>query len=172
MGGRVGRRWREKSVGHGAVCDRNAERRRRGRSDPRCTSNRCAQHHFYFLAGITADDPEHVQDRRRTDAECFSHRGPIDRRASVVDFRRSQRCDGCSRYRVGNAVFGFRPGSAGPGVNRPRGHARIAHPISAFLRRVSHVARDLEDRHRFRRGVASDDRRGARNRASRSRALA
>ena len=77
-----------------------------------------------------------------------------------------------ARATGGQCSVRLRPGSAGPGVNRARGHARIAHPISAFLRRVSHVTRDLEDRHLFRRGVASDDRRGARNRASRSRALA
>ena len=46
------------------VCDRDAERRRRCRSDSRRASNGRAQHDVHFVAGIAADDPEHVQDRR------------------------------------------------------------------------------------------------------------
>ena len=47
------------SVGHGSVRDRDAERRRRCRSDPRCASDRRAQHDVHVVAGIAADDPEH-----------------------------------------------------------------------------------------------------------------
>ena len=114
--------------------------------------------HFHFLAGIAADDPEHVQDRRRTDADRVSHRRAIARGAGAVDLRRSQRCDGRARDRLGNALLGFGAGSAGSGADRARGHARIAYSVSAFLRRVPHFARDRENRHASQRRAARDDR--------------
>ena len=39
-----------------------------------------------------------------------------------------------------------RAGSAGLGAHRARRHARVAHSVSAFLRRLPHLARDLENR--------------------------
>ena len=42
----------------------------------------------------------------------------------------------------------FGAGSAGLRADRARRHARSAHSVSAFLRRLPHFARDFEDRHR------------------------
>ena len=67
----------EKSLGHGPGGDRNAKRRRRGRRDPWRAANRRAQHDVHGFAGIAADDPEHVQDRGRTDADGVSCRGAL-----------------------------------------------------------------------------------------------
>ena len=96
--------------------------------------------HLHFLAGAAADDPEHVQDRGRTDADGVSHRGALARGAGAFDFWRSQRCDGGARDRLGDALLELGAGSAGPGADRARRHARVADSVSAFLRWLPHLA--------------------------------
>ena len=49
---------------------------------------------FTASQGLLLDDPQHVQDRRRTDADGVSCCGPLARHPRAFDFRRSQRCDG------------------------------------------------------------------------------
>ena len=52
------------------------------------------------VAGPAADDPQHVQDRRRTDVGGLSRRRPLAGGAGAVDLRRPQRRDGRPRHRL------------------------------------------------------------------------
>ena len=69
--GRAGRRVGEpgaaQRLGHRARGGRDAERGRRGRRAARRAAERGAGDDVHRLAGPAADDPEHVQDRRRAD---------------------------------------------------------------------------------------------------------
>ena len=69
--GRAGRRVVEpgaaQRVGHRAHRGGDAERGRRGRRAARRAAERGADDDVHRLAGPAADDPEHVQDRRRAD---------------------------------------------------------------------------------------------------------
>ncbi len=60
-------------LGHGAAGDGDAERRRRRRRAAWRAAGRQPGHHLHRLAGPAADDSQHVQDRRRTDAHASSH---------------------------------------------------------------------------------------------------
>ena len=53
---------------------RDAERRRRRRRGARRAAGRRARHHLHRVAGPAADDPQHVQDRRRTDLHGLPRR--------------------------------------------------------------------------------------------------
>ena len=102
---------------------------------------------FTAQPGPAADDPEHVQDRRRADAGGLPRHGARGRHARAVDLRRPQRRHGRALDRLracSSSVVGA--GSAGPRRDRARGDARIAHAVPAFLRRLPHVARAPEDR--------------------------
>ena len=55
------------------------------------------------VAGPAADDPQHVQDRRRADADGHPRRGPHDRDPRPVDLRRPQRRDARPGHRLGDA---------------------------------------------------------------------
>ena len=173
MGGCVGRRWREKSLGHGAVSDRNAKRRRRGRvlSTARCKPERSARR-FTASQGLLLMIPNMYKIAGELTPSCcfMSRRG----RSPRMRFRFSAitAMSWLPRHRVGNALFGLSPGGDGLRADCASGHPRIAHSVSAFLRRVSHVARDFQNRGCTETMFAGDDRRGAHNRASRSRAVA
>ena len=58
---------------------------------------------FTASPGPAADDPEHVQDRRRADARGHPRRGARDRHARAVDLRRPQRRHGRAHHRLGDA---------------------------------------------------------------------
>ena len=172
--GRVGRPVgvgrQEEHLGHGAARRRDAERRRRRGRRARRAADRRADDDLHGVAGPAADDPEHVQDRRRADADGVSRRGPLAGRAGAVDLRRSLRRDGRADDRLGDALFELRAGSARPRAHRAERHAGLAHPVHPLLRRLPHVARGQQDRGARRRRRARDDRRRAGVRAPRARA--
>ena len=150
--------------------------RRRGRRSARRAADRRADHHLHRVAGPPADDPQHVQDRRRADLDGLPHRGPCARHACAVDLRRPQRRDGVPLDRLGHALLQQPAGGDGPGADRPGRHAEIPRAVPALLRRLPHQPRDPQDRRAGRRRHPRHDRRqpgagapaaGAQPRASR-----
>ena len=93
------------------------------------------------VAGAAADDPEHVQDRRRADADGLPRGGARPGRAGALDLRRSLRRHGRADDRLGDALLELGAGSARPGAHRAERHARLAHPVHPLLRRLPHLAR-------------------------------
>ena len=102
---------------------------------------------FTASQGLLLMIPNMYKIAGRADADGISRRRALARRAGAIDLRRSQRCDGGARHGLGDALFGVGAGGAGLRADRACGHARIAHSVSAFLRWLPHIARDLEDRH-------------------------
>ncbi len=106
------------------------------------------------VPGPAADDPQHVQDRRRADARGHPRRGPHGRDPCPVDLRRPQRRHARPHDRLGDARGGLGPGGA---RLRPRGPCRDAAGAGAvppLLRRLPHLARDQQDRRPRRRRPA------------------
>ena len=128
-------------------------------------------HHVHGVAGPAADDPQHVQDRRRVDRHGIPRRGARAGHARAVDFRRSQRRDGGARHRL-------RACCASNSVQEAMDMAliaqaatlRSAHPVPALLRRLPHLARSRQGGAAHRRRPARHDRRRPGARASRARA--
>jgi diguanylate cyclase (GGDEF)-like protein/PAS domain S-box-containing protein len=77
MGGRVVLPQGTQSLGHGTRGRRAAVRGRGGRGGPRRAAGGCAGHDLHRLAGPAADDPQHVQDRRRTHRRGLPCRGAL-----------------------------------------------------------------------------------------------
>ena len=101
----------------------DAERGRgRGRAARRASGRRAGDD-LHRLAGPAADDPEHVQDRRRADPGGDARRGSLARRAGPVDLRRSLRRDGGAPDRLRAAGVGVGAGGARPGGGRAGRHA-------------------------------------------------
>ena len=130
---------------------RDAVGGRCGGRGPRRAAGRRALDDVHGVAGTAADDPQHVQDRGRTDAVRDARGGAHARDPCPVDFRRPLRRHGLSPDRFRPALLELRPGSARHGRRGPRGDARDAAPLSAFLRRIPHLARGGEDRRAQRR---------------------
>ena len=81
-------------------------------------------HDLHRVAGPAADDPQHVQDRRRADQPTPSFTWPPARRHPCpVDLRRPQRRDGGAGRPVGPCSLRLGPGGARPGPYRPGRHA-------------------------------------------------
>ena len=113
----------------------------------RCAPGGRAGDDVHGVAGPAADDPEHVQDRRRADAGGHPRRGPDGRHPRAVDLRRPQRRDGRAHDRVGRcSCAGSRAGGARLRAGRPRRDAPGPGPVPALLRRLPHLARDRQDR--------------------------
>ena len=93
----VVRRAPPEHLGRRADRHRDAERGRRGRRRPRLAAGRRADDDLHGVAGPAADDPEHVQDRRRTDAGGLPCGGAGARLARAVDLRRPPGRDGRAR---------------------------------------------------------------------------
>ena len=91
----------------------------RGRGARRA-AGRCAHHHLHRLPGPAADDPQHVQDRRGTDALLHARGGPHPGHPRPVDLRRPLGCDGLPSDRLRAARLRLGAGGAGPGRRRPR----------------------------------------------------
>ena len=69
----VGIGRRAQSLGNGAACCRDAERRWRCRRSARRSADRIAGDDVHRFARPAVDDPQHEQDRRRTYARrCFT----------------------------------------------------------------------------------------------------
>ncbi len=108
-------------------------------------------HHLHCVAGPAADDPEHVQDRRRADSGGPARRRPVRCGAGTVDLRRPFGRDGGAPDRIRAARLGLGPGSARPRAGGTGRHAGDPGAVRAFLRRVPHVARAEHDRVAVRR---------------------
>ncbi len=143
---RMGRPGPQEPVGQRPHRRRTAIGRRRRRHRPWRVAGRCPGHHLHGLAGPAVDDPQHVQDRRRTDADRLPCRRPFRRRPRPVHFRRPLRCDGDAWHRLRPPRLQFGPGGAGHGSHRLGRHARRAHPGAAFFRWLPHLARSRQDR--------------------------
>ncbi len=124
----------------------DAVRRRRRRRGPRRAAGRRAGDHLHRVAGPAADDPQHVQDRRRAHADGVPCRGARTRHPCAVDLRRPLRRDVHPRHRLRAA--GLELGAGGPRLrrHRHRGHARRAGAGAALLRWFPHLARGGQDR--------------------------
>ena len=133
---------------------RDAVRGGRGRRAPRRPPAGGAGHDVHLLAGPAADDPEHVQDRRRAHARGHPRGGPGGRHPRPVDLRRPQRRDARPHDRLGDAGLQLRAGGARPGAGRPRGQPPLAGAVPALLRRVPHLPRDRQGRRARRRRPA------------------
>ena len=140
-------RGRTNLWGSGPRGRRDAERgRRRGRPS-RSAPGRCARNDLHCLAGPAADDPQHVQDRRRADARCPA-RGRAGRGdAGALDLRRSLRRDGGPPDRLRAARLRLGAGGPRPGSDRTcrrRWPARVPflHFFDGF--RTSHELNTIE----------------------------
>ena len=117
-------------------------------------------YHLHGVAGPAADDPEHVQDRGRADADRVSRRGARAGGAGAFDFRRPQRRDGARSTGFGMLSLELGAGSDGLGADRAGGDARSAPAVHALLRRIPHLARSRQGRAaRSADDIARDDRR-------------
>ena len=163
----VVRRASPQHLGRRADRDRDAERGRRGRRGARLAAGWGPHDDLHGVARAAADDPEHVQDRRRTDARGLPCRGTGARLACAVDLRRPPGRDGRARHRLRATGLGLGAGSPRPGRDRADGHARVARAVRALLRRLPHLARDHAHPDAVRRRPAGTDRSIARHGASR-----
>ena len=100
----TGRPRAAEPVGRRAGRGRDAVRGRRRRGAARCAAEGRAGDDVHGVARPAADGPEHVQDRRRVDADGDPCRGPHDRHACTVDLRRPLRRDARPHHRLGDAV--------------------------------------------------------------------
>ena len=98
------------------------------------------------VAGPAADDPEHVQDRRRADAGGHPRRGPLARRAGTVDLRRPPGRDGGPADGLRAARVGLGAGGARPRARRAGGDAATRVPFVHFFDgfRTSHELNTIE----------------------------
>ncbi len=143
----------------------DAERGRRGGRAARRASGRGAGDDVHRLPGPAADDPEHVQDRRRADGGRAARGRALAGGAGAVDLRRPLRRDGGAPDRVCAAGVGVGAGGPRPGAGGAGGDARDAGAVRALLRRVPDLARAEHDRAARRRGPAGAGPRGAGPRA-------
>ena len=100
------------------------------------------------VAGPAADDPEHVQDRRRADAVRHARRGAHARHACPVDLRRSLGRHGLPADRLRAALLelgagGPRHGRGGAGGDAPRRGFPFLHFFDGF--RTSHEVAKIEE---------------------------
>ena len=158
--------------GNGARGRRDAERGRGGRRPARRAAERRARDDVHRLAGPAADDPEHVQDRRRADAGGAACGSPVARGARAVDLRRPLGRDGRPPDRLRAARIGLGPGGPRPRARGAGRNAPDSGAVRALLRRVPDLARAEHDRAALRRRPARARARGARAGSSRSGALA
>jgi hypothetical protein len=129
---------------------------RRGRG-PRRAPGRQPDHDLHGVPGPAADDPEHVQDRRRADALLHARQRPHPGHPRPEHLRRPQRRDACPHDRLGHA--GRWLGAGGPRLRPglPRRDAPVASPVPPLLRRLPHIPRSQQDRGPRRRRHAGPD---------------
>ena len=111
------------SVGNRSESRRDAKRSRSRRRGTWIAASRVSDDDLHGIAGLASDDPEYVQDRRGTDARCFSRGGAQYRDSGALDLRRSQRRDGDALDGLGDAGLRFRSGSPRLRADRAGGNA-------------------------------------------------
>ena len=84
----LGGRRPQEHLRQGGRRHRDAVRRRRRRSRARLAVRRRPDHHLHRLPGPAADDPEHVQDRRRAAAHRFPCHAPATGLPRALHLRR------------------------------------------------------------------------------------
>ena len=151
---------------------RDAERGRCGGRPSRCAAEWCPRDHLHRLAGSAADDPEHVQDRGRTDTGGAACRRSLARSARPVDLRGPLGRDGSPSDGLRTPCVGIGPGGTRPGTGRAGRNASDPSSVRALLRRLPHVARAEHDRAAVRRRPPRTRARGARASPSRPSTLA
>ena len=113
----------------------------------RLSQRRCADHHLHRLSGPAADDPQHVQDRRRAAAlrvPRFRPCGCVPRAEHLRRPRRRVRpavrpASPCWRETNVQEVMDLAAGGAPVRHQGPR-------PVPQLLRRLPHLSRDPEGR--------------------------
>ena len=85
----------------------------RCRRRPRKFADRIVDDDLHRESGLAVDDPQHVQDRRRTDEHGFPHRRSNNCHSRSLDLWRSQRRHGGTIGRLGHVVCQLGPGSDG-----------------------------------------------------------
>ena len=101
---------------------------------------------FTASPGPAADDPQHVQDRRRADAGGHPRRRADHRDPRPLDLRRPQRRDARAHDGLGDARRRLGPGGARLRARGPRRDAAGPRPVPPLLRRLPDLARDQQDR--------------------------
>ena len=101
-----------------------AVRSRRRRQRARLSQRRCADHHLHRLSGPAADDPQHVQDRRRAAALRVPRFRPCGRVPRAEHFRRPRRRVRLPSDRLRHAGGDQHSGDHGP----LPGGAPVRHP--------------------------------------------
>ncbi len=124
---------------------RDAVGSRRGRRGARGAASGRPVHDVHGLPGPAADDPQHVQDCGGADAVHHARRGQGAGDACAVDLRRPLRRHGVPADGVRAPVLELGPGSPRHGSGCARRQPGVAGALSAFLRRLPHVARSRED---------------------------
>jgi formate dehydrogenase beta subunit len=140
-GGSMGVGRRQEHLGQRPLGHGNAERGGRSGRGARRVADRRADHHLHRVAGAHADDPQHVQDRRRTDLGGVPCRRPLAGDAGFVDLRRSSGRDGGAPDRLLPAGLGIGAGSPRYGADRPGRDPGSAGAVHPFLRWLPHLAR-------------------------------
>ena len=120
---RLVRRRATEPLGQRPRCRRDAVGGGRGRGPARRAPEGRPGDDVHRLAGPPADDPEHVQDRRRADPGRHPRRRPHGRDPRPVDLRRPQRCDARPHDRLGDARGRLGPGGTRLRARRPCGDA-------------------------------------------------
>ena len=123
-----------------------AERGRSGRRPARRRDPRRARHDVHRVPGPAADDPQHVQDRRRADPDGDPRRRPDAGHACAEHLRRPLRRHGRPADRVRDAVRVERPGGRGLRRRGPCGHPGQPGSLHALLRRLPDQPRAGHDR--------------------------
>ena len=154
-----------------AVVEMQSEGGAAGRA-ARGAAGRRAGHDVHRVAGPAADDPEHVQDRRRADPGGLARRGPVAGGAGAFHLRRPLRRDGGAADRVRAAGLGLGAGGTRPGAGGAGGHAGDPGAVRALLRRLPHLPRAEHGRAARRRRPAGSGARRACPRAPRPGAVA
>ena len=85
--------------------------------------HRRAHDHIHRLPGAAADDPQHVQDRRRAHPHGLPRLRPRSCLPGPLDLRRPLRRHGLPLDRLGHALLQQRPGGHGLRADRPGGDA-------------------------------------------------
>ena len=142
---------------------RDAERGRGRGSHAWRAAGRGVQHYLYRFAGPSADDSQHVQDRRRADQQRHSRHRARGGDPCALHLWRPLGRDGVPLHGIRHAVVRLGTGGSRPGAGLPRRDAGVAGAVPPLLRRLPHLARGQQGAHHLRRDDQRDAGREARS---------